>query len=684
MIAVGTPQTVAATGSAQIRHRTFCRLCPAMCGMLVTTKGSQVTQAIGDPAHPLSEGYSCPKGRSLPALHHAEDRLSRPEMGRGAERREVGWDHILDDLAGRIGLLTNTHGPDSVGLYLGTGIAFDAAGRKVAKRFLRAIGSASNYSSGSVDAPAKPLIADLVAGNAGLIPHTDPDTRLVVLIGVNPVVSHGHLNGYPNPRRRLRDLQAAGAVWVVDPRRTETARIATRHLAPRPGTDHVWLAALVRELLLTTDRATLDARADGVDRLQTAVQDYDLDTAARICDLDRADLVDLLGAIRKTGRIAIDSGTGATMTSAANTADWMRWALLIITDSLDQPGGMWFNPGFLHAFDDRRLVASDGRLQPGPPTLPGVATIAGEWPSATIPAEVESGNLRGLIVVGGNVAVSLPDAPRVAEALQRLEMLAVADVRRCDTTAAATHVLPVTGQLERADLPMFDTIYPAVAAQYTPAVVLPAADRAAAWWIFAQLAGRLGHDVISGLDPDTCDDDDVLSRLHRNPKATFQALQAADGAMVQPELPFGWVRHQVLPGGRWRIAPPALVRSMPTPAAAEGLQVIPRRSMRQLNSLFSDTGTADGGVERPVVKLNPDDALSAGLKDGATVRLRTASGELLATVAVDPDLRQGVVSVPHGFRDVNVNDLTSADAVDGITGMPRYAALPVQLNAAEA
>lgn len=657
-------------------HRTYCRLCPALCGIVVTTDGDRVLDVVGDRGHPLSEGYTCPKGRSLPQLHHHPERLERPTLRRGAGRHEVSWDTSLDDMAATLRRIIAESGPDAVGMYVGTGSAFDGAGRSTTRRFMRAIGSPAYYTSGSVDAPCKPLVAEMVAGSASLLPHVGPDTRLTLLVGINPVVSHGHLQAFPNPRRRLKRLRDQGELWVADPRRTETAEIATRHLAPRPGTDPFWLAAVVRELLGSADFEELATRATGVARLVTAVAPWTIPAAAARCEVPEADLHDLVAAIRRAGRIGIESGTGMTMTAGANVAQWLLWAICIITDSFDHPEGMWFNPGFLHSFDRANLVAVEGAGRPGPASRPDVPERFGEYPAAALSDEIEGGNLRALFVFGGNLMTALPDAPRVGKALESIELLAVGDVRRTATTDLATHVLPVHGQLERADLPWLDTITPAIAVQYTPRVVAPVGERMEAWRILGHLARRLGEDALHGADPDTAVDDDILRLMTRRSRAPFELIQTGD-VLIDDDVPFGWARA-VLPKGGWRIAPQPLVDQLAAlPAAEPGLVLSPSRQLRHLNSLFAGEAVQDGRTELPDLTMHPDDAAARGIDEGQLVSLTTATGRVEGRAALKDSIRRGAVTLPHGYDDVNVNDLTSSVDLDALTGMPLYAAIPV-------
>jgi anaerobic selenocysteine-containing dehydrogenase len=657
-------------------HRTFCRLCMAVCGVLVTVEGDQVVGVRGDPEHPLSRGYTCPKGRALGALHHHPDRLDRPMVRHDGRFLVSSWDDLLDDLATRVRGVVDTHGPSGVGMYLATGSAFDAAGRRVAERFLRALGSPQHYTATTIDTPCKPLVMELMAGHPGLVPLLDWErARFAVLVGTNPVVSHGHSNPFPDPVTRLRAVARRGGLWVLDPRRTETARLATRHIAPRPGTDYVLLAHAVRELLRDgADRRWLVEHTTGLQQLETAVEPFDTAYAVARCDVPADDVDSLVAAIRAHGAACAQTGTGVTMSAAANVTEWLAWALDIVTQSYDRPGAMWFNPGYLRRLDARTWTPGDGAAAPGPASRPDLPARFGEYPCAALVDEIEAGNLRALFVVGGNPMTAFPDADRTAAALAQLDVLAVSDVVGTETTARATHVLPAAGQLERADLPHYiDAHLPAVGTQYTPAVVPLGAERRPTWWPFAQLAARLGIDVLRGVDADVCTDDDILATMVGRGGASLDDLIAAGGPVVEEPI-FGWV-ERVLPEGRWRIAPEPLVAQLADLAVrgtSDGapIALIPRRQLRHLNSAMRDGGGPRQRHNDAVVLVNVDDAAGAGGAHGGQVRVTSESGTLVGPAHVMDDIRQGAVSVPHGYAAPNVSSLTTTRAhVDPLTGM---------------
>ena len=639
----------------------------------------------GDREHPVSQGYTCPKGRALGELHHHKNRLDGPLLRRDGRLEPVTWEELLDDLAPRVRGILDDRGAAAVGAYFGTAAVFDANLYWAGARLLKQLGSPSKFTSGTVDAPSYPVVRRLMAGVGWLFHSIDFErATMTLLLGTNPVVSHNaHMQAFPNPTARIRELARRGEVWVVDARRTETARIATRHLALRPGTDYALLAFLIRELLREgADREYLAAHATRVDELGAAVEPFDRDATAEITGLPPDDLADLLVAVRRHGRLALQTGTGTSMSSAANLTQWFSIALLAVTGSLERPGGVWFNPGFVQGLD-KRPGTPDPEPEPGPPSRPELPRQGGEYPAITMIDEMEAGNLQALFVLGGNLLSALPDATRVRAALDRMPVVVVSDVQHGDMTEVATHVLAAAGPFERADLPHFsDCLAPVLAAQYTPAVVPLGADRRPAWWPLAALGERIGVSILpDGLSLDSATDDDLLRlRVRSSARATFDELKAAPTALVDEDRSLGWVERNILPDGRWNLAPTQLVAQLENVAEVAPLVLIPRRLWRRVNSYGRDLPSV---LEREPadILLHPADAAAAGVVEGGRVRVESAFGELTGVAAVDDSIRRGAVAIPHGWADPNVSTLLSADeGVDPLTGMPTYSGVPVTLS----
>lgn len=665
------------------RHQTNCRACPAGCGIQVDTQGDRVLRIAGDRGHPLSHGYLCVKGKRLPWLHHREDRLDVPAIG----SQETTWSTCLDDLSGRLASILTTAGPDGVGVYRASGVGLDTLGQRASEAFLDRIGSRQRYSPLTVDHAPALRAAELVAGSAEVMPTWVPEdeqSRLVLFVGCNPVLSHGYLTILPDPLRRIRAFQRRGGrVWVADPRRTQTAAIADGHLSVRPGSDAVLLAWLARESLdAASETGDLARMTSSADRsvLRRALRPFDRATVATVTGAPRSELEGLLGDIERAGRVAVVTGTGVTFGPHALVTEWLRWVLLIATGSVDAPGGMYCSPGWLsqleHSLRDQ-TVLPEGSAGPGPPSRPELPSILGQRPCVALADEIESGALRALIVAGGSPLTAFPDPTRGQAALRSLDVLAVIDVVRTPLTEMATHVLPAASQLERADVVAFNG-----RTAMARAVLRPAALRRPLWRMFADLGARLGFEIFPGIDVAEATDEALLRQLLSSGRDGADALFAAGSHGLSPPRRYGWLCEGVLPAGRWRLAPPVLVARLPAllldDAGVDGrLLLSSRRQTARLNS------TSYSERERPLALLHPGDAASLAIKDGDEIDIASAHGQVRARAALDDRVRPGVISLPHGWAEVNVAHLTSSTAaIDPLTGEPQMTAIPVRVTAA--
>lgn len=667
----------------------FCRFCVALCGITVTTDGHSVLSVKGDPEHPASRGYTCVKGRSLGRWHHHPDRIERPRVRVGSDWHEVDWSSAVDDVAATIRRSIAEHGSDSVGAYIGTAASLDGAGKWAAERFTTVLGSRSRYTAMSIDTPCKPLVSQLMAGMPGLVPVID-DQRcaLSVFIGCNPVVSHGHVNGFPDPVVRLRELAAAPReLWVIDSRLTESSRLATRVLMPRPGTDFAIFAFVINELLCAGggDRSYLANHVDDAQlhTLEAVLAEWTVERASEVTGCSVSDLHDFLSAVRRHGRLAAQTGTGTTMSATANLTEWLVWVLHIVTGSYDREGGMWFHPGVLRQMHrgigpaQRAVVA-----QPGPRSRPEIRVWGDEFPCSALVDEIEAGNLRVLVVFGGNPMSVFPNPDRLRRALTQLDALVVLDVIDTETTALATHVLPTKGQLERADIPYYyDQFNLDFSTQFTPALVPPMGEVRSMWWIAAALAEAAGAPMMPAPLSTESTDLEVLAMLAQHAAVPFEQIERE--RYVSGEPVFGWVLEGILPNGRWWLAPDEFVEQVqrweelvPPP----GLLATSRRQGGRLNSQHPDAPGRAADV--PTAIVHPIVGERLGLTEGEAVVVSSSDGRLQTTVVFSAYQHPDSVSMPHAWHDANVSRLTSEHAVDDLTAMVVQTAIPVRLERA--
>src|SRR3954462_3244498 len=265
---------------------TFCRICEAHCGMIATVDDGRVTKLRPDPDHPLSTGYACPKGIAMTDVQNDPDRVLHPLRKRPDGEFERGtWDEALADIGKRLGAVPR----ESIGGYMGNPGAFSYSHTLWVKGFLDALGSPHYYSAGSQDVNNRFAASALLYGSPLVVPIPDLNrTRFLLMLGANPMVSHGSVLTAPRVRDQLQAITARGGrVVVVDPRRTETAR-QFEHVAVTPDTD-AWLLLSLLQVIFEeglADARFLAEHADGADDLRALAEPHSPESVAERTGVD--------------------------------------------------------------------------------------------------------------------------------------------------------------------------------------------------------------------------------------------------------------------------------------------------------------------------------------------------------------------------------------------------------------
>ncbi len=238
-----------------------CPLCEAGCGLEITVRGRDVVRIRGDRADVFSHGFICPKGSSLKQLDEDPDRLRRPLVRRDDTFVEVGWDEAWEVVAAGLGGVVERHGRPATALYLGNPGAHNLGALTYTRSVIKALGTRNIFSASTVDQMPKQVASGFLFGGAATIAVPDLDrTSYLLMLGANPYASNGSLCTAPDFPGRLQAIRARGGkVVVVDPRRTKTAEESDEWVSIVPGTDALFLAAVVQVLF-----------AEGLDRSRSA------------------------------------------------------------------------------------------------------------------------------------------------------------------------------------------------------------------------------------------------------------------------------------------------------------------------------------------------------------------------------------------------------------------------------
>jgi hypothetical protein len=390
-----------------------------------------VTSIRGNPADPLSRGYLCPKGVSLADVHADPDRLRAPvrRVGTGADAEwlEIGWDEALDRVADGLAGALNEHGRNAVGVYLGNPNAHSLGSATHGLAMVKMLRTRNRFSASSVDQIPHQLVAWQLYGHQLLLPIPDIDrTSYFLVFGANPMASNGSLMTVPDFPNRLRALKARGGrMVVVDPRRTETAKVADEHFFVRPGSDAVVVLAMVRTLF--EEGLTRPAPyVDRVDRVRELVEPFTPEAAERVSGIAADDVRRLARELAAAaGGGAATVRIGVSTTGFGSLAQWGIQCLNILTGHFDQPGGVLFTEPAID-FVARRFVGT-GHYDLWRSRVRGIPEYGGELPAAVMREEIETpgeGQIHAMLTIAGNPVLSTPDGKRLGEAFAGLDFMA--------------------------------------------------------------------------------------------------------------------------------------------------------------------------------------------------------------------------------------------------------------------
>ncbi|GHH75060.1 dehydrogenase [Streptomyces sulfonofaciens] len=514
---------VPASAPAPAKTRTALRICPlceATCGLALTIEEGRVTGARGDRDDVFSRGFICPKGAAFPALDSDPDRLRAPLVRKDGELREAGWEEAFDAVAAGLAPVVAAHGPHSVGVVLGNPNVHTMAGALYPPVLLGALGTRSLFTASTLDQMPKHVSSGLLFGDPFAIPVPDLDrTDHLLLIGANPVESNGSLCTAPDFPGRLKALRArGGTLTVIDPRRTRTARLADRHVAIRPGTDGLLLAAMV-QVLFAEDLVRTGALAehlDGLDALREALADITPDAVATACDVPADTIRALARDLAAAPTAAVYGRIGSNTVAFGTLTSWLVDVLNVLTGNLDRVGGALFP---LSATDRAPRRPGPGRgfaLGRWRSRVSGHPEAKGELPLAALAEEIDTPGgggpdspadrpLRALIAIAANPVLSAPDGARLEKALGSLDFMVAVDPYLNETTRHADVVLPPPPPAQSAHYDFAFNIF-AVRnqARYTPAALPLDEGRMAETEIHARLVAAVAG--MHGSDPGAVDE----------------------------------------------------------------------------------------------------------------------------------------------------------------------------------
>lgn len=707
-----------------------CPYCGVGCQLTYHVSDGKIQHVEGI-AGPANEGRLCVKGRFGFDYAHSPERLTRPLIRRAdapkdplsIERRnwhelfrEASWDEALDAAAaGFQRAMASTTARGRQGPVAGFGSAKGT--NEEAYLFQKLIRTA--FATHNVDHCTRLCHASSVAAlmeGLGSAVVTNPlrdvqHADFVLLIGANPAQNH------PVGASWIKNATRRGMKLVLaDPRRTELARHAWKHLGFQPGSDVALLNALLHTIVFEglTDPAYIEAHTLDFAQLKAHLIDFSPEAMAPVCGIDAPTLREVARAYAKAKNSMILWGMGISQHTHGTDNARCLIALSLITGQIGRPGTG------LHPLRGQNNVqgASDAGLIPmvlpdyqkvGDPQARanaerlwnlGPGTLIGEA-GLTVVEIIDAAHrreIRAMLIQGENPAMSDPDAAHAREALAGLDHLVVQDIFLTETASLADVVLPATAWPEKTGSVTNTDRCVQLGRKAVPA---PGEARADAW-ITEQLARRLGLAWAYDVAPDGTADDHAGSGIG----AVFEEMRALmpsiaglswarlrrEGAVTYPVTSEDEPGHSVVftdgfptDSGRARLVGAGVTPPAELPDAEFPMVLITGRQLEHWHtgSMTRRSEVLDALEPGPVVSLNPATAQRLGLSAGALARVRSRRGQVALAVRVDDAMPLNAAFIPFAYAEAAANLLTNPalDPVGKIAEL-KYCAVEVSADKA--
>lgn len=689
-----------------------CPTCEASCGLRVEIDPAArtVLRIEGDPEDARSQGYLCPKALAMKEIYEDPERLRKPvQKNADGSWSEIEWDEAMELAVSKLSEIKEKYGNDANGYYIGNPTGHNVGAQLYIPPFLAGLETQRSFSAATMDQQPQNVALHTMFGDGWMFPIPDLErTDFFVCMGGNPLVSQGSLMSGPNAKKRLQEVIARGPdgqgrVVVIDPRRTETAEIATDHVFIKPGSDAYFLLSVCQVLFAEglANPGRLAEFTDGLDTIERISADYTperVEAATGIAPETTRRLVRDFCAANGAwyGRIGLCTQEFGTL------ASWLIYVVNTLTGRLDAEGGLLFPR------------PATGRSEPGRPWEPfahgryrtvkrGSPEVDNQLPCGLMAEEMEEASageerMRGFVCALGNPVLSAPNGERLAKALEELDFMLSLDIYINETSRHADLIMPSTVQLEHENYDfLFETTSVRNFTRWSPEFFAPSEDQRHQWQIYCELGARMNGApsweivddmMVKGMlgmmvGPNTgCPDvtpeqayqllqdehgpmrmiecmirvGPYGDRFGANPEGlNLEKLRAADpgvdlGPLQANRLP------ECMPMDRIDLCPEYILSDLPRLEAGldersrvDRMVLVGRRQIRNMNSWLHNLPALAKGRNRCTLLIHPDDAARLGVENRKFARVSSRVGEIEVECEVSDEMMPGVVSLPHGY-----------------------------------
>lgn len=470
--------------------KSSCGLCSSTCGLEILVKDNHIERVRGDEDNPRTHGYCCRKARGMQYFQHNPERLLYPMKRVGENRFErISWEQAIREICGRIKEIVDEHGPRAFACQ-GLGGFLGQLHTVMAKQFMAAVGSQLHFRALAAELTGFYWSCGIMLGNQTFIMHPDEEESDVFCAsGWNPYVTHNMVEG----KRIIRDFSTdpEKVLIVIDPRRSETARMADIHLAIRPGTDAVLWRAMTALVLKEGwyDKTYIEEHISDFEKILPWFEGVDVKEYCRFCELEYEDVYKA-AHILASRRSSLHSDLGVICGRHTTLVTHIQNMFLAICGRLLVPGGNCFMTA---------LIPGGNTLTDNPKfwklNYTGFPQIFGIYPTAVLGDEIDNDTpdrVRALISCNSNPLRSLVDTKRQEKALKRLDLLVTIDCVMTETARISDYILPDATGFEGYEINTMSKSYPGIYHHLRHPIIQPEGEIRDGAWIWLQMVKEYG------------------------------------------------------------------------------------------------------------------------------------------------------------------------------------------------
>ncbi|PLW79184.1 nitrate reductase [Cohaesibacter celericrescens] len=692
--------------------RTTCPYCGVGCGVLARKKTDNSIVVRGDPEHPANFGRLCSKGSALGETTGYEGRLLTPSIY--GERTD--WDTALDLVASKFSEAIAEYGPESVAIYAAGQILTEDY--YVANKWMKGFVGASN-----IDTNSRLCMASSVAGHrrafgTDTVPGIYEDLEkadLITLVGSNLAWCHPVLYQRIAAAKQARPEMK---VVLIDPRRTMTADICDLYLPIEPNGDVALFNGLLDHLSLHDglNADYIEQHTSGFsDALTSAIDGSSPSKVAELTGLTQSELATFYDLFLTTEKAVTIYSQGVNQSCVGTDKVNSIINCHLATGRIGREGmGPFSVTGQPNAMggrevgglanllashmelerEDHRALVSEFWSAPNLTKKPGLKAV-------DLFKAVREGNIKALWIMSTNPVVSMPEADKVAEAIQACPFVVVSEVQAKTDTSQYGHVL-----LPAADWGEKDGTVTNSERRISRQRPFrePMGESKPDWWHICEVARRMGfadafqYETTAEIFAEYA----ALSAYGNAGDRDFDigALAGIEKPAYDALEPFQWPRKvgaepsqtRFFANGGFYTADRkgrfvAVHSEAPSDRTDARPMLLNTGRLRDQWHTMTRTGKSPRlaqHIAEPFVEINPKDALVLGIREAELVSVRSDHGDVLLRALITHRVKKGQVFAPFHWNEqyasnARVDTLVRA-VTDPFSGQPASKSTAVSVH----